>query len=332
MNWRMIEKPRRLDYEKDSLSETYGKFYAEPFERGYGATIGNSLRRILLSSIPGAAVTAVKFEGVSHEFSTIEGCKEDVVEIILNLKGLKIRLHNPEGQKKVSLKVKGERRVTAADLQVDSEVEVINPDLHVATLTDEDASLSLEVEVNQGRGYAPAERNKREDMPIGLVPVDSLFSPVTKVDFSVEATRVGQMTDYDRLIVEVWTDGRVKPEDALANAAKLLKDLMYVFINFEDQPEEKEEEVDEEKERIKELLKQSVEEMELSVRSSNCLQNANIRTIGDLVAKQESEMLKYRNFGRKSINEIKEVLMDMGLQLGMNVGDYIPPAEGEKVE
>ncbi len=330
MNWRTIEKPRRLDYDKDTLSETYGKFYAEPFERGYGATIGNSLRRILLSSIPGAAVTAVKFEGVGHEYSTIDGCKEDVVEIILNLKGLKVRLHNPEGQKKVLLKVKGERRVTAADLQVDSEVEVVNPDLHIATLTDEDAVLDLEIEINQGRGYTPAERNKREDMPIGLVPVDSLFSPVTMVNFAVEDTRVGQMTDYDRLIMEIWTDGRVKPEDAMALAAKLLKDHMYVFINFEDQPEEKEEEVDEEKERISELMKQSVEEMELSVRSSNCLQNANIRTIGDLVAKQESEMLKYRNFGRKSLNEIKEVLVDMGLQLGINVADYA--AEEEKKE
>ena len=331
MNWKTIEKPRRLDYEKDSLSENYGKFYAEPFERGYGATIGNSLRRILLSSVPGAAVTAVKFEGISHEFSTIEGCKEDVVEIILNLKDLKVRLHNPEGQKKVSLKVKGERRVTAADLQVDSEVEVINPDLHLATLTDSDAVLNVEIELQRGRGYVPAERNKREDMPIGVVPVDSLFSPVCRVNFLVEDTRVGQMTDYDRLIMEIWTDGRIKPEDALAQAAKLLKDHMYVFINFEDQPEEKEQEVDEENERIKELLKQSVEEMELSVRSSNCLQNANIRTIGDLVAKQESEMLKYRNFGRKSLNEIKEVLSDMGLSLGMEVGQY-GVVEEEKAE
>jgi len=319
MNWRTIEKPRRLDYDKEVLTENYGKFYAEPFERGYGPTIGNSLRRILLSSIPGAAVTAVKFEGVSHEFSTIEGCKEDVVEIILNLKGLRTRLHNPDGRKKVTLKVKGDRRVTAADLQVDSEIEVINPDLHIATLTDEEASLSLEIEISQGRGYVPAERNKREDMPVGLVPIDSLFSPITKVNFVVEDTRVGQMTDYDRLTMEIWTDGRIKPEDALAIAAKQLKDHMYVFINFEDQPEEKEEEVDEEAERVQELMKQSVEEMELSVRSSNCLQNANIRTIGDLVSKQESEMLKYRNFGRKSLNEIKEVLVDMGLQLGMAV-------------
>ncbi len=331
MNWRMIEKPRRLDYDSESLTENYGKFYAEPFERGYGPTIGNSLRRILLSSIPGAAVTAVKFEGISHEFSTIDGCKEDVVEIILNLKGLKTRLHNPEGQKKVTLKVKGDRRVTAADLQVDGDVEVINPDLHIATLTDEDGALDLEIELSQGRGYMPAERNKRENMPVGLIPVDSLFSPVTKVNFSVEDTRVGQMTDYDRLIIEIWTDGRVKPEDALAVAAKQLKDHMYIFINFEDQPEEKPEEVDEEAERIKELLKQSVEEMELSVRSSNCLQNANIRTIGELVSKQESEMLKYRNFGRKSLNEIKEVLTDMGMQLGMSVEESEEEAKPEEV-
>jgi DNA-directed RNA polymerase subunit alpha len=309
-----------LECDKDTLTQTYGRFVAEPFERGFAMTTGNSLRRILLSSIQSAAVTAIRIKGVVHEYSPVPGVVEDTTDIILNIKQLKIKLLE-DGPKTLRIYVSGEREVRAADIQTDSSVEIVNPDLHIATLSDRDAQLEMELDVDQGRGYVDAARNRRDSQPIGTIPVDSIFTPVTKVKIASEDTRVGQMTDYDRLILEIWTDGRIKPEDALAHSAKILKDHMPIFINFEEVPEEQVQEVDEEKEKIKELLGRSVEEMELSVRSSNCLKTANIKSIGELVSKTESEMLRYRNFGRKSLNEIKEILTEMGLHLGMTAGE-----------
>jgi DNA-directed RNA polymerase subunit alpha len=316
MRFKSLEKPKRLDYEKGTLNATYGKFYAEPFERGYAVTIGNSLRRILLSSIEAAAVTVVRIDGVLHEFASIPGVAEDTTDIILNIKQLKLKMEG-EGPKTLRLSVSGDREVTARDIKTDGNVEIVNPDLHIATLTERDAKLEMELEIDHGRGYVSADRNKRDDLPVGSIPVDSLFSPVTRVRIDSENTRVGQMTDYDKLIMEIWTDGRIKPEDALAHAAKLLKDHLQIFINFEEEPEAQLIERDDERDKIKDLLSRSVDELELSVRSSNCLKNANIKTIGDLVVKSEAEMLKYRNFGRKSLNEIKEIISEMGLGLGM---------------
>ena len=316
MRFKSLEKPKRLDYDKASLSPTYGKFYAEPFERGYAITIGNSIRRILLSSIEAAAVTVVRIEGVLHEFAAIPGVAEDTTDIILNIKQLKLKMEG-EGPKTIRLSVSGDREVTAKDIKTDGTIEIINPDLHIATLTERDARLEIEMEVDHGRGYVSADRNKRDDLAVGSIPVDSLFTPVTRVRIDSENTRVGQMTDYDKLILEIWTDGRIQPEDALAHAAKLLKDHLQIFINFEEEPEESASPVDEEKSKLKDLLGRSVDELELSVRSSNCLKNANIKSIGDLVTKSEAEMLKYRNFGRKSLNEIKEIISEMGLELGM---------------
>ena len=316
MRFKSLEKPKRLDYEKGTLNATYGKFYAEPFERGYAVTIGNSLRRILLSSIEAAAVTVVRIDGVLHEFASIPGVAEDTTDIILNIKQLKLKMEG-EGPKTLRLSVSGDREVTARDIKTDGNVEIVNPDLHIATLTERDAKLEMELEIDHGRGYVSADRNKRDDLPVGSIPVDSLFSPVTRVRIDSENTRVGQMTDYDKLIMEIWTDGRIKPEDSLAHAAKLLKDHLQIFINFEEEPEAQAIERDDERDKIKDLLSRSVDELELSVRSSNCLKNANIKTIGDLVVKSEAEMLKYRNFGRKSLNEIKEIISEMGLGLGM---------------
>jgi DNA-directed RNA polymerase subunit alpha len=316
MRFKSLEKPKRLDYDKASLSPTYGKFYAEPFERGYAITIGNSLRRILLSSIEAAAVTVVRIEGVLHEFASIPGVAEDTTDIILNIKQLKLKMEG-DGPKTIRLSVSGDREVTAKDIKTDGTIEIINPDLHIATLTERDAKLEIEMEVDHGRGYVSADRNKRDDLPVGSIPVDSLFSPVTRVRIDSENTRVGQMTDYDKLILEMWTDGRIQPEDALAHAAKLLKDHLQIFINFEEEPEAALGERDDDRDKLKDLLSRSVDELELSVRSSNCLKNANIKTIGDLVVKNEAEMLKYRNFGRKSLNEIKEIITEMGLGLGM---------------
>jgi DNA-directed RNA polymerase subunit alpha len=329
-----VQIPKFLDYEKETLTSTYGKFVAEPFERGYGQSVGNSLRRILLSSITGAAVTSVKFEGVSHEFSSISGVVEDTTEIILNLKELKIKLFKP-GTKTLRLSVKGERNVVAADIQGDADVEILNPQLHLATLTEDDAALDLEIEVADGRGYSPSERNKREGQPIGVIPVDSVFTPVTQVKYSVESARIGQMTDYDKLIIEISTDGRIHPEDALAHASKILRDSLQIFINFEEEPIQQDDSMSEEEERMRELLSESVEELELSVRSANCLKTANIKTIGDLVRKSESDMLKYKNFGRKSLNEIKEILGGMGLSFGTDVDSILAkgkPASSVRVE
>jgi DNA-directed RNA polymerase subunit alpha len=329
-----VQIPKFLDYEKETLTPTYGKFVAEPFERGYGQSVGNSLRRILLSSITGAAVTSVKFEGVSHEFSSISGVVEDTTEIILNLKELKIKLFKP-GTKTLRLSVKGERNVVAADIQGDADVEILNPQLHLATLTEDDAALDLEIEVADGRGYSPSERNKREGQPIGVIPVDSVFTPVTQVKYSVESARIGQMSDYDKLIIEISTDGRIHPEDALAHASKILRDSLQIFINFEEEPIQQDDSMSEEEERMRELLSESVEELELSVRSANCLKTANIKTIGDLVRKSESDMLKYKNFGRKSLNEIKEILGGMGLSFGTDVDSILAkgkPASSVRVE
>jgi DNA-directed RNA polymerase subunit alpha len=317
MKFKALEKPKRLEYDRDTLSATYGKFYAEPFERGYAITIGNSLRRILLSSIQAAAVTSVRIEGVLHEFSSIPGVAEDTTDIILNLKQLKLKMEG-DGPRTIRLSVSGDREVTAKDIQADSSIEIINPDLHIATLTEREAKLEMEMEVDMGRGYVSSDKNKRDDQPVGTIPMDSLFSPVTRVRIDSENTRVGQMTDYDRLVMEIWTDGRIKPEDSLAHASKLLKDHLQIFINFEEEPEEAAAQVDDEKSKLKDLLSRSVDELELSVRSSNCLKNANIKTIGDLVTKSEAEMLKYRNFGRKSLNEIKEIIVEMGLELGIS--------------
>ena len=308
--------PKKLEVEKETLTKTYGKFFAEPFERGFGSTIGNSLRRVLLSSIAGAAVTSIKIEGVLHEFSTIPGVKEDVTDIILNVKNLRLKLHTDK-PKVIHIKKKGAGEVLAKDIIHDADVEILTPDLHIATL-DKDGNLDMELVVKMGRGYVPSERNKEEGMPIGVIPIDAIFSPIRKVNFTVENARVGRVTDYDKLIIEIWTDGGVKPDDVLGFAAKILKDHLTIFINFEELEQPVEQQRDEEKEFNKNLLR-SVHELELSVRAANCLKNANIRTIADLVQRSESEMLKTKNFGRKSLNEIKEILSEMGLSLGMKL-------------
>jgi DNA-directed RNA polymerase subunit alpha len=312
-----FQKPKRLECELETLTSTYGKFVAEPLERGFGLTLGNSLRRVLLSSIEGAAITSVRIAGVLHEFSTIPGVKEDVTDVILNLKQLRVKL-NGEGPRTLSLRAAGEGEVRASQITADPSVEVLTPDLYICSL-DKDGRLDMELEVRQGRGYVPAERNKREGMSVDVLAVDAIFSPIRKVNFQVEDTRVGQATDYNKLILEVWTDGSVLPQDAVAYAAKILKDHLSIFINFEEEEEEREQPVDETRDRIQENLNRPVEELELSVRSANCLKNSNIRYIYELVEKTEAEMLKTKNFGRKSLNEIKEILAGMGLHLGMKL-------------
>jgi DNA-directed RNA polymerase subunit alpha len=317
MKWKNLQKPKKL--EKEDLSDKFGRFVSEPFERGYAIAIGNAIRRILLSSIPGAAITSVRIEGVQHEFATIAGVIEDVSEIVLNLKQLNIVLEG-DAPKKIYLEADGEREVTAADIKKDSDVKILNPELHIATLTSREAKISMEMEIDVGRGYVTADKNKRADMPIGTLPTDSIFTPVTNVKLEVENTRVGQITDYDKLILEISTDGRVTPETALTQAALILREYLNIFISQEGAMDDiKEEKIDEEKEKLKNMLSKSVEELELSVRSSNCLKNANIKSIADLVTKSEVDMLKYRNFGRKSLNEIKEVLSEMGMGLGMKI-------------
>ncbi|MCE5301029.1 MAG: DNA-directed RNA polymerase subunit alpha [Spirochaetia bacterium] len=317
MKWKNLQKPKKLD--KEELSEKFGRFVCEPFERGYAIAIGNALRRILLSSIPGAAITSVRIEGVQHEFATIKGVMEDVSEIILNLKQLNL-VFEGDTPKKIYLEAGGEREVTAADITKDAEIKILNPELHIATLTSREAKISMEMEIDVGRGYVTADKNKRADMPIGTIPMDSIFTPVTNVKLEVENTRVGQITDYDKLILEITTDGRISAEASLTQASLILREYLNIFISQEGTVEDiKEEKIDEEKEKLKNMLSKSVEELELSVRSSNCLKNANIKSIADLVTKSEVDMLKYRNFGRKSLNEIKEVLVEMGLGLGMKV-------------
>jgi DNA-directed RNA polymerase subunit alpha len=328
MKWKNLQMPKAVEADEKTSSNRYGKFTIEPLERGFGVTLGNALRRVLLSSLPGAAVTAVKIEGVQHEFSTLPGLKEDVPEILLNLKQMRFKIHS-DGPKMALFDARGKNEVKASDLKADADIEVLNPELHIATLN-KDGEFRAEVEVGAGRGYVSAENQPVQDRPIGVLPVDSMFSPVTKVNFEVENTRIGQRIDYDKLTLEIWTDGSIIPSDALAYGAKILKDHFALFVHFEEEiVEEVEEEVDEEFLRVKTLLERSVEELELSVRSSNCLKAANIKTIGDLVQKSEGEMLKYRNFGRKSLKEIADILASMNLGFGMDVSKY---KLGEKIE
>jgi DNA-directed RNA polymerase subunit alpha len=323
-----FQKPKRLECELETLTSTYGRFFAEPLERGFGLTLGNSLRRVLLSAIEGAAVASVRINGVLHEFSSVPGVKEDVTDIILNLKQLRLKL-NVDHPKTLTLKAVGEGEVRASQITPDPDVEILTPDLYICTL-DKDGKLDMELEIRHGRGYVPAERNKREGMPVDAVPIDALFSPIKKVNFLVEDTRVGQATDYNKLILEVWTDGSVLPQDAVAYAAKILKDHLSLFINFEEEPEQEEEHVDETRDRLIDNLSRSVDELELSVRSANCLKNSNIRHIFELVEKTESEMLKTKNFGRKSLNEIKEILQGMNLSLGMKLDTAVTEAARRK--
>jgi DNA-directed RNA polymerase subunit alpha len=320
MKWKALHMPKGIVKEKGDSK--YGRFVIEPFERGWGITVGNALRRVLLSSLQGAAIVSVKFEGVSHEFSTLEGVKEDVAEIILNIKQLRVKLLSDEDAT-LRLDISGEGEVRAEHIEPNPDVQILNPELHMATLG-KNGSITLELRVSDGRGYVVSDELKREDDPIGVIPIDANFSPVTKVAYEVSDTRVGQRTDFNRLEMEVWTDGSIDPEDSMAYGAKLLVDHLEMFINFEGDLEAAEEVVkDEEKERIRQLLKMRVDELELSVRSSNCLRCANIHTIADLVRNQESEMLKYKNFGRKSLIELNEVLSNMGLSFGMDVDYYL---------
>ncbi|HUL30463.1 MAG TPA: DNA-directed RNA polymerase subunit alpha [Thermodesulfobacteriota bacterium] len=331
-SWKDLIRPKRLELEKETLTPVYGKFTAEPFERGFGITIGNSLRRILLSSLQGAAITSVKIDGVLHEFSAVPGAKEDITEIILNLKEVRLKLHT-EGPKTIRVKAEGPKVLKAGDIIAGDAVEILNPDHYVATLS-RDGKLSMEMVVKVGRGYVPAERNKEENQPIGTIPMDAIFSPVKKVNYTVTNARVGQITDYDKLTMEVWTDGSLSPEEAVAHAAKILKDQLSIFITFEEEEEAEMSysEDEEEKEGLNENLLRSVDELELSVRSANCLKHANIRLIGDLVQKTEAEILATKNFGRKSLNEIKEILTEMGLSLGMKLDNWPPKKSEEEME
>jgi len=316
-NWRELIRPRRLDLEEDARAQNYGRFSCEPLERGFGVTLGNALRRVLLSSLQGAAITSVRITGVLHEFTTVPGVQEDVSDIVLNLKETRLRLHG-EGPKTLRVHKTGEGILRAGDLVSDDQtVEVVNPD-HVLCHLGPEADFEMEVTVGSGKGYVLAERNKTEEMPIGTVPIDSVFSPIRRVNYTVTPARVGRDTNFDRLNLEVWTDGTVDSADAVAYAAKILKEQLTIFINFEE-PEEVLAPAAEEPEPLNPNLFKSVDELELSVRSANCLQNANIRFIGELVQRTEAEMLKTKNFGRKSLNEIKETLASMGLSLGMTI-------------
>jgi len=310
-----FQKPKRLVANTENLTDRYGSFNAQPFERGFGSTVGNSLRRVLLSSIEGAAITAVRIEGVAHEFSPIPGVVEDATDIILNLKQVPFKMSG-EGMRTARIVVDQTGEVLSSQIQTDADVEVLDRTLHIATVS-EGGKLSIEMRLKPGRGYVAADRNFDEDLPLGYIPIDSVHSPVRKVNYSVEAARLGQMTDYDKLTLEVWTNGAISPQDAIGQAAKLLKDHMAIFINFEEVPEAAEEPGERALNQMNEILNRSVEELELSVRSYNCLKNANIQTIGDLVQKTEAEMLRTKNFGRKSLNEIKEILQNLGLSFGM---------------
>lgn len=313
-----FEMPKRAVKDESTISDTYSKFVAEPFEVGYGRTIGNSLRRVLLSSIEGAAVTSIKITGAEHEFCSVPGVVEDVTDIILNLKKVLLRTYVRE-PRTLMINVKGPGEVTAGDIQTDGTIEILNPDAHIATLS-QDGVLEMKLEVRVGRGFCPAEWNKKPDQEIGRIPIDSIFSPVRRVNFYTENTRVGQKTDYDKLIIEVWTDGRVTPDDALTMSAAILRHHLDVFVNYDKdivEFEESEKQIDAEREELRRKLNMSVNEIELSVRAANCLNNANITTVGQLAQKTEADMLKYRNFGKKSLNEIKGKLSELGLSLGM---------------
>lgn len=329
-HWRDLIKPKRIEVEPETFNDFYGKFVCEPLERGFGITLGNSLRRILLSSLHGAAIVSVQFDGVPHEFTSIPGIREDVTDIVLNLKSVNLKLLAEEEEAvKIHLDVKGKKIITAGDIITDGKVEIMNPNQHIATL-DKDGVLRAEMVVKTGKGYVPAEKHETEDQQIGVIPIDALFSPIKKVSYVVGNARVGQRTDYDKLTFEVWTDGTVNPQDALAYAAKILKEQATPFINFEEEPvEEAEAEKSEEEVKVNENLFRPVSELELSVRSSNCLKNANIKYIYELVQKTESEMLKTKNFGRKSLNEIKSILEEMDLHFGMKLEDFPFPEQGE---
>ncbi|HKW30517.1 MAG TPA: DNA-directed RNA polymerase subunit alpha [Verrucomicrobiae bacterium] len=314
-----FEMPKRLQKDDATATETYAKFVADPFETGYGHTVGNSLRRVLLSSLEGAAITSMKVDGAMHEFATIDGVVEDVTDIVLNLKKIKFKAHTRDPQT-LLLSANKEGAVTAADIQLNQNVELVNPDQHICTL-DKKKKFEMELELKIGRGFCPSDENKKPGQPIGVVAIDSLFSPVSRVRYAVEAARVGNRTDYDRLILEIWTDGRISPDDALTQASAILAHHLDVFVGYDKNAvefEEAESKQDDEKAKLKKLLNMSVNEIELSVRAANCLNNANITTVGQLAMKTEQEMLKYRNFGKKSLNEIKDKLQALGLSLGMN--------------
>lgn len=325
MLWKGLQKPKRLVIDGESATDNYAQFSAQPFERGFGTTIGNALRRVLLSSINGAAITAVKIEGVLHEFSSIPGVVEDATDIILNLKEIPIKLHSDEATT-IYLNSDGTGDLTSESIEHGPEIEILDKKVHIATISAR-GSLKIQIRVNNGRGYVSSDQNFDEDLGVGFIPVDSVHSPVKKVNHFVEAARLGQVTDFDKLTLEVWTDASITPQDALGLAAKLVKDYMQIFIHFEEKPEPEEEPVEIETDAVLDHLGKSVEELELSVRSYNCLKNANIRTIGELVQKTEAEMLKTKNFGRKSLNEIKEILSSMGLTLGMDLDDQGRPFE-----
>jgi DNA-directed RNA polymerase subunit alpha len=329
-NWETLIKPKAFEVEEESLTSTYGRFHVEPFERGFGITVGNSLRRILLSSLQGSAIMSVSIKGVLHEFSTLPGVREDVTDIILNIKEILVKMHS-QGPEILRLKVTKAGEVKAGDMEPNPNLEILNPDHHLATLS-ADGELEIEMVVKWGRGYVPAERNREEGQPIGTIPIDALFSPIRRVNYNVTHTRVGQLTDYDRLTLEVWTNGSVSPRDAVAFAAKILKEQLVVFINFDEDEAIPKLLPIEEKTKLNENLFRSVDELELSVRSANCLKNAEIRFIGDLVQKTEAEMLKTKNFGRKSLNEIKEILTEMGLGLGMKLDGWPPSELAAKME
>jgi DNA-directed RNA polymerase subunit alpha len=321
MKWKSLQMPKEIVTDQSNPDEGYARFVIEPLERGFGATIGHALRRILLSSIQGAAPVAARINGVLHEFGAIEGIYEDITDIVLNLKKIRVKF-NADERRTLILKTNGKGKINAGMFEENPDIEILNPDLHVAELTD-NRELAMEVDFDYGRGYVIAELNKREDAPVGTIFLDSLFSPVIKVNYEIENTRVGQKTDYDRLLLDVWTDTSMTPEDALSYAAKILKDHMQLFIHIDEEMEiAEEEEEDEEVVRIRQLLKTRVDELELSVRSSNCLRAANIQNLGELVSKTESEMLKYRNFGRKSLNELTSILEELGLSFGMDVAPF----------
>jgi DNA-directed RNA polymerase subunit alpha len=319
MLWKGFQRPKRLEFERETLTERFGRFYAQPFERGFGTTIGNALRRVLLSSVEGAAITAVKIDGVLHEFSPIPGVVEDATDIILNLKQVPLKMHT-DSTKTLYLRVEKVGEVKARDIQTDADVEILEPDARIATVS-EGGKLNMEMRVKRGRGYISADKNFDDDLGIGWIPIDSVHSPIKKVNYLVEAARLGQTTDYDKLTVDIWTNGSVTPRDAISLSAKLVRDHLNIFINLDESTDEQADAQTEPQQTgsLNENLDKSVEELELSVRSYNCLKNANIRTIRELVQKTEGEMLKTKNFGRKSLNEIKEILHSMGLSLGMRI-------------
>ena len=325
--------PKRLTKEDATATDTYAKFFAEPFETGYGHTIGNSLRRVLLSSLEGAAISSIKVEGAQHEFATIDGVVEDVTDVVLNLKKVLFKAHSRDPQT-LLLSVNKEGEVTAGDIELNQNVELVNPGQRICTL-DRKKKFEMELEVKVGRGFCPGDENKKPDQPIGVIAIDSLFSPVTRVRYAVENARVGQRTDYDKLILEIWTDGRITPDDALVQSSAILQHHLDVFMNYDKNAvefEETETKQDDEKAKLKKLLNMSVNEIELSVRAANCLNNANITSVGQLAMKTEAEMLKYRNFGKKSLNEIKEKLASLGLSLGMNIDQSLLESPKEEVK